>query len=382
MKTYTRRERVTMALNHQEPDRCPCDLTISPPAYDELCRHLGISYDPLWWDDQNHAFPSVECLEKLDVDVMHIPSYCFVDKDFDMYAPIVRTQWGFERKKVKDSENSFMYELANHPLENIESVEEVYNYNWPKAEELYDPGKAEEMVRHLYNETDFALTLVTGGWLFEMGQFLLGFQNYLIYLQEEPEIVEAIMDKTSEIQMEVETMVLQSIGKYLSYIRLNGEDMGMQKGLLINPKYYRRVVKPKHQREWNHVKNEFRKVNPEGKLSIHSCGGVYPIIPDMIEAGMEILNPIQPNVSNMNTEVLGREFGDKLCFHGGIDSQNLLVNGTPEDVRKEVHTRIRHLGQGGGYICAPSHNVQYGVPMKNVVALYDAVHEFGKYPLV
>jgi uroporphyrinogen decarboxylase len=382
MKTYTRRERVATALNHQEPDRCPCDLTVSPPAYDELCKFLGISYDPLWWDDFNHAFPSVECLEKLDVDVMHIPAYCFVARDFDMNADRVTTQWGLERMKIKDSPNSFMYEYAGHPLAGISSVEEVYAYPWPKAEDLYDPSKAEELVRHLYHETDFALTLVTGGWLFEMGQFLMGFENYLIALQSEPEIAQAIMDKTSEIQMQLETLVLQSIGKYLTYIRLNGEDMGTQNAPLINPAYYRQVVKPRHAREWNHVKQEFRKVNPDGKLCIHSCGSVYSLIPDMLEAGMEMLNPVQPNAAMMDTAVLGREFGDRLCFHGAIDSQRLLVSGTPEEIRQDVKQKIRDLGTGGGYICAPSHNLQYGVPGENVLALYDAIHEYGKYPLI
>lgn len=382
MKQYTRRERVSEALNHREPDRCPCDLTISPPAYMELCKYLGIRYEPLWWDDYNHAFASVECLEKLGVDVLHIPAYCFVPPDFDMYAPMVKTGWGLERKKIQTHGSDFMYELAGHPLKDAESVEDVLAYPWPKATDLYDPSKAEDLVRHLYNETDFALTLVTGGWLFEMGQFLLGFEKYLVYLYEEPEIVEAIMDKTSEIQMELETLVLQSIGKYLSYIRLNGEDMGTQHAPLINPAYYKKVVKPKHQREWSHIKREFHKVNPDGKLSIHSCGCVYPMIPDMIEAGMDMLDPVQANAAMMDTAVLGREFGDRLCFHGGIDTQRLMPNGTPEEIRMDVKKRIRDLGQNGGYICAPAHNLQYGVPQENIVALYEAIHEFGRYPLV
>lgn len=382
MKAYNRRQRVCAALNHQEPDRCPCDMTISPPAYMELCRYLNIEYEPRWWDDNNHAFPSVECLEKLDIDVMHIPPYFFMDKNFNPYSSDeFLTQWGIKRKKVVDCDNSFMYEIVDHPLKDAQTVDDILNYHWPKPEDMYDPSKAENMVHHLYNDTDFALTLVMGGWLFEMGQFLLGFENYLIYLYEEPEMAEAIMDKTSEIQMQLETMVLRSIGKYLSYIRLNGEDMGMQNGMLISPDYYRRVVQPKHAREWNHLKREFKAVNPDGKLCVHSCGGIYPIIPDMIAAGMEILNPIQPNAANMDTAAIGQMFGDKLCFHGGIDSQNLLLNGTPDEIRVDVKKRIHDLGQGGGYICAPSHNIQYGIPMENVLTMYDAVHEFGKYPL-
>lgn len=381
MKTYTRRERVEMALNHMEPDRCPCDLTIAPPAYMELCEYLNLSFEPYWWDDCNHAFPSVEVLEKLNVDVMHFPATPFIPKNFTIDQDEFRDQWGILRKKIWDTETDFMYINGDAPLKGIEDVADVYAYNWPEPEELYDPDIAVPLVRSLYNETDFALTCQFGGHLFEMGQFLLGFEDYLAYLYTEPEIVEAIMDKTREIQMKVETMVMESIGQYLSYIRLCGEDVGSQNGPLINPEYYAQVVKPRHAIEWNHVKSEFKKYNPQGKLSIHTCGGVYPFIRHFIDAGADMLNPVQPTAVGMDTEQIGREFGESICFHGAVDSVQALVRGTVEDVRKEVQKRIIDLGQGGGYICAPSHNIQGGVPMENVIAMYEAIHEFGKYPL-
>ena len=381
-KVYSRRERVETALNHKEPDRCPCDLTISPPAYQELCDYLGTKFEPYWWDDCNHAFPSVEVLEKLNVDVMHFSANAFVPKNFTIDQDEFRDQWGVQRIKIWDTSTDFMYSNGKPPLEGVEDVVDVYAYDWPDPEELYDPEIAVPMVKSLYEETDFALTCQFGGHLFEMGQFLLGFEDYLAYLHMEPEIVEAIMDKTREIQMQVETMVMQTIGKYLTYVRLCGEDVGTQNGPLIHPDYYARVVKPRHAVEWNHVKNEFHKVNPQGKLSIHTCGGVYPFISHFIEAGADMLNPVQPSAAGMDTEKIGREFGDRLCFHGGVDSVRVLAQGTPEDVEKEVQKRIRDLGQGGGYICAPSHNIQGGVPMENVQAMYEAVARYGKYPLL
>lgn len=381
MKVYSRRERVAAALNHQEPDRVPCDMTIAPPAYQELCDYMGYKFEPYWWDDCNHAFPSVEVLEKLDIDVMHFPAYCFVPKDFRIEDDEFRDQWGLLRRKIWDTPTDFMYIFADAPLADIQSVEEVYEYNWPKPEDLYDPEQAVPLVKSLYEETDFALTCQFGGHLFEMGQFLLGFQQYLEFLYTEPEIVDAIMEKTMEIQMQVETNVMKTIGKYLTYVRLCGEDVGTQAGPMISPSYYCEVVKPKHAREWAHVKNEFHKVNPDGKLSIHTCGGVLPFIPHFIEAGTDILNPIQPTARTMDTEVIGREFGDRLCFHGGVDSVQVLNTGTKEEVRNEVRKRIHDLAPGGGYICAPSHNIQGGVPMENVITMYEAIHEFGTYPL-
>lgn len=381
MRTYSRRERVETALNHREPDRVPCDMTIAPPAYMELCDYMDMKFEPYWWDDCNHAFPSVEMLEKLDIDVMHFSANCFVPKNFRIDQNEFRDQWGVLRKKIWDTETDFMYINGDAPLKGITSVDDVYSYHWPKPEELYDPEVAVPLVRSLYEETDFALTCQFGGHLFEMGQFLLGFQDYLEYLYMEPEIVDAIMEKTMEIQMQVETSVMNTIGKYLTYVRLCGEDVGTQNGPLISPSYYAENVKPKHAREWNHVKSEFHKVNPQGKLSIHTCGGVYPFIPHFIEAGADMLNPIQPTAATMDTEKIGCEFGDKLCFHGGVDSVMVLNQGTVEEVRAEVKKRIHDLGQGGGYICAPSHNIQGGVPMRNVIAMYEAIHEFGKYPL-
>ncbi|SHF43748.1 uroporphyrinogen decarboxylase [Lactonifactor longoviformis DSM 17459] len=367
------------ALNHQTPDRCPCDLTISPPAYQELCSYMGMAFEPYWWDSFNHAFPSPEMLEKLHVDVMHIPAYAFVPKGFDIHRDEFTDAWGVARKKIWDSETDFMYINASTPLAGIQDVEEVYAYHWPDPEELYDPDLAVPLVKSLYRDTDFALTTQFGGHLFEMGQFLLGFEDYLAYLYTEPEIAEAIMDKTREIQMKVETLVLQTIGKYLTYVRTCGEDVGTQNGPLISPDYYAAVVKPRHQAEWTHMKSEFRKQNPQGKVAVHTCGGVYPFIQHFVDAGADILNPVQPTAAGMDTARIGREFGDRICFHGGVDSVNVLMNGTTEEVKREVKKRIEDLGAHGGYICAPSHNIQSGVPCENVIALYEAVQEYGSY---
>ncbi len=381
MKTYTRRERVATALEHKEPDRVPCDLTISPPAYQKLCDHLGMKYEPYWWDDCNHAFPTPECLEKLNVDICHFPVQCFVPRDFDMNAPEFRDQWGILRRKVEDAPGSFMYISVDAPLKGCESVDDVLNYNWPTADDLYDPDKAIDTVKNLYNNTDYALTCVFGGHLVEMGHFLLGMEDYLVYLHTDPDIVFAIVHKTMEIQMEVEKRVFETIGKYLTHVRLNGEDLGTQSGPLIAPKMYDEYFRELHRKEWSFAKDEFHKVNPRGKLMIHTCGGVIDFIPSFIYAGCDILNPIQPNAKGMDTELIGRLYGDKLCFHGAIDSQGVLSNGTPDEIRAEVRKRIKDLGQGGGYLAAPSHNIQSNVDPRNVVTMYEAIHEYGKYPL-
>ena len=169
-KVYSRRERVETALNHREPDRVPCDLTIAPPAYMELCEYLHVPFEPYWWDDCNHAFASVEVLEKLDVDIMHFSANAFVPRDFSIERDEFRDQWGVLRKKIWDTDTDFMYINGDAPLAGIEDVADVYAYHWPEPEELYNPDLAVPLVKSLYRETDFALTCQVGGHLFEMGQ--------------------------------------------------------------------------------------------------------------------------------------------------------------------------------------------------------------------
>lgn len=380
-KIYSRRERVAAALNHQEPDRVPCDLTISPPAYQKLCDHLGLKYEPYWWDDENHAFPSVDVLEKLDIDICHFPTHCFVPDDFDMYADEFTDKWGVHQKKVWDSPDSFMYIRDSTPLEGVECAADVLNYSWPTADDLFDADKAVETVRPLYEETDFALTCVFGGHLFELPHMLMGMEDYLCFLYTDPDIVETCISKILEINMELEKKVFAAIGKYLTHIRLNGEDVGTQRAPMISPELYRRMIKPWHKKEWNFVKEEFHKYNPEGKLMIHTCGAVYDFIPDFIDAGCDILNPLQPNASGMDTALIGKNFGDRLSFHGAIDSQGVLGSGSKEEIREEVRKRICDLAPGGGFLAAPSHNVQSNVDPANVVTMYEAIHEYGVYPI-
>jgi uroporphyrinogen decarboxylase len=354
-------------------------MTISPAAYDALCGHLGIRYEPYWWDDCNHAFPSVECLEKLDIDVMHIPAYAFVPRDFDPALPEFRDQWGVLRRKVEDRPGSFMYISVDLPLPDAETAEDVLNFRWPTVDDLFDPSKIEDMAKQLYSDTDFALTLVTAGHVFEMPHFLMGMEKYLMDLYINEEVVCAILDKMVEINKELFAAVMRACGKYLTYVRTNGEDIGTQTGPLISPDMYKKLIKPRHSIEWHNMKTEFHKYNPDGKVAMHTCGSIMPFIPDIIEAGVDMINPVQPNAKGMDTACLNRLYGDRLCFHGGIDSQGALVSDSIDGVRAEVKRRIDDLSPGGGYIASPSHNFQFGTPPENIVAMYEAIHEYGIY---
>lgn len=377
---YSPRERVRIALDHQEPDRVPCDLTIAPDAYQELCEFTGIAYEPYWWDDNNHAYPSIEMLEKLNVDVMHVP-VDFTPDGFSIEQERVTDPFGITKKKVIGEDGSFSYVMVTNPLAGAESVEDIQNYKWPAPEDLLDFSRAGEVIKDCWKNTDFALTTYIGGHIFEGAHFLRGMESMLVDFYVDPDIPCAIMDKMLEIDLKFDALFLSEFGKYLTYIRFNGEDIGTQNGPMISPEMFDKFIRPRLEMEWRHAKQEFIKENPHGKVGIHSCGSVYDFIGRFADMGADILNPVQPNAAGMDTKKIKKEFGKRICFHGGVETQSLLTRGTVEDIREEVRLRLKHLAPGGGYICAPSHNVQYGMSPESIIALYEAIHEYGEYPI-
>jgi len=174
---------------------------------------------------------------------------------------------------------------------------------------------------------------------------------------------------------------LTACGPYIQVLRLAGDDMGQQTGTLVSPKTFRAVIKPRFARVYQAARRLLDEINPACKIMAHTDGDVYPIIPDYLEMGLDVLNPTQPYVAEMDHEVLKREFGNRLSFHGGIDLQKVMPFGTPDEVRAEAIKTMRALGPSGGYILSPTHYLQPDVPPENVIALRDAVMECGHYPL-
>jgi uroporphyrinogen decarboxylase len=368
------RERVMAALRHEEPDRVPVDLGstavsgIHRRANEALKALLGIQADePVHDLVQGLVVPDERILRRFGVDFRRValrPSSAAAtawpsDSD-DTYTD----EWGMRRQRTE-----LYWEIMEHPLADA-TVEDLRHYPWPDP---HDPrrvaGLAEE-ARRLYEETDYALVAdFLGGGIFEQALWMRGFERFMMDLLGNEPFATALLDILLELYIEFYDVYLEAVGPYVQIVAL-GDDLGMQTGPLISPQLYRRLIKPRHKELYDFIHSR-----TEAKIMHHTCGSVFPFVQDLIDVGVDILNPIQISARGMDPVALKREFGEQLVFHGGIDVQQILPFATPERVREEVKRIVAILGRGGGYILAPSHNIQADVPPENVLAMYEAIQD-------
>lgn len=381
-KTMSSRERVITTLEHREPDRVPLSMSITVDAYNNLKKFLGIELDDNpsvghWTDVSIHPLVA----EKFGLDVFWLRMGSPRTKVEQPKDPNQRRdEWGIEWTKIELPGGGHYFEMTHHPLHNA-SIGDLEDYPWPDP---YDPGRVEnlaETLREVHEETDFAILAKFGGAIFETAWYLRGMERFFMDLSENPEFVHALLRKLCDIQKGFDAVGIQAAGKYVDILRLSGEDMGTQNGPMISLPMFRRIVRPYLAELWGFAKNALLAQNPRAKIMLHSCGSIRTYIPDWIAMGLDVLDPIQPNAKGMDPFELKRDFGAQLTFHGGIDAQYILPFGSPEEVRQATRTYIQALAPGGGYIVAPVHNVQGDVSPENLVAMRDAVEEFGYYPI-
>lgn len=382
MREMTSRQRVMVALDHRQPDRVPFDCTFGYIAYQRLEGHLG--YHPqnavLPGNTALSVRPPLEFLEEMHIDLYYLslnapPGRATFQYGMDTYID----EWGVSHRKI-ETPVGLQYEMAHHPLADA-TLADLADYPWPDPHDPSLVAGLEERARQLYEETRFALVGRFSNSIFEQAFALRGMEKLFMDMALDPEFAGALMDKLADLAIGYLETGLNACGKYLHILRLAGDDMGHQRSTLFSPSMFRRMIKPRFARLYRAARELFLKYNPQGKLMAHTDGDVYPIIPDYIEMGLDVLNPVQPYVAEMDHERLKRLFGDRLSFHGGIDLQRVLPFGTPEEVYAEAVKTMRALGLGGGYILAPTHYLTPDVPPENVLALRDAVLERGRYPL-
>ena len=366
----TPRERVQCALNHEQPDRIPMDLgngvsTLTCGAYARLTRHLGIEH-PHGRIGEFKVMVEIdeEILQAMEVDFRSI----FLNPR-DGWSPVeypdgtFGDEWGIRYRDVGNYTEMIAQPLSNASLYDLET------FPWPDLTDKSRVRGLRQKARE-HHERGYAIALGSvGGRIFEQAQWLRGMGRFLEDLALETEFAEALMDRLVRIQIDFFDNILEEIGDILHVVCM-GDDLAAQRGLLISPEMYRRLIKPRQAEIYSHV----RKLT-KAKIMHHSCGAVSPFIPDLIEIGVDILNPVQPLAEGMDREKLKKKFGRNISFWGGVDEQKVLPFGSVQDVAREVNAAVDSLGRGGGYVLSAAHNVQPDVSPENILAMYAACRE-------
>ena len=378
------RDRLLTALAHEEPDHVPFDLGshgatgIHWKAYLDLRKYLGLPDRPvrIWDTMQQLAYCDEDLLQVLQADarllerdppsgwrmsiVAHDGGQSYVD------------EWGI---MFHMPEGGLYFDPRGHPLAGVETVQEVKRYRWlDPADPARFRGLAER-ARRLGETTGAAVALGSCCVGFLEGiNWLRGFQQSMIDLLVNPRLCQAIMEKIAEFKIAYWSAVLPLVKDCVDVVS-ESDDMGGQRGPLISPDLYRKYIKPLHTRVFSTIRQ-----HTDAPIWFHSCGSVWDFLPDLIESGIDVLNPVQVSAARMDTRVLKREFGRDLVFWGGgCDTQEILPRGTPQQVRDEVKRRIDDLAPGGGFVFNPVHNIQADVPPENIMAMWETWREYGAY---
>ena len=378
----TSRERVRIALNHQEPDRVPIDITYTSIPYIRVRQALGLPPQEVKPDVWDTVKPALDVVEGLGCDFVwtglrggsKAQKFSF---DLDEYT----TEWGVGFHKIRRHDGGYQFEMRDYPIAEP-TIDALNAFAWPDP---LDPARydgVEDQVRELYETTDWAVCSRLGGNIWEVGNYLTGQEKWMMYVALNPDFCYELMRRVAEYQKTLYREGLKRIGKYLSVIRLGGEDFGTQNGLLISPKMFRNLVKPILKDVYQSIKEQLADIgNHDCKLMLHSCGGIEPLIDDFIEIGVDILDPVQTRAKGMNAYHLKQTYGDRISFHGGLDTQGIIPFGSVEEVIEETRIKLECLAPGGGYILCPTHNLQADVPGENIMALAATGHQYGRYPI-
>lgn len=412
----TSRERVLAAIRHEQPDQVPVDLGATPSsgisaiAYSNLVKHLGKDLPVRIYDVvQQLAQPDMSILDQFGVDVLDI-GRMFNDKDEDWY-PITMANGDtayypvWFKPELQPDGSYVTYDtdgttkLAHMPVgatffdqtyfpyldgfpENYDDLDaEMGRILWARyAHSPWDHcteadfwPKLREKALWLRENTDKALMIVCGCNLFEWGTFLRRMDNFLMDLLCEPEQVEKLLDALLQRHLATLEKVCHYLGDVVDIIRF-GDDLGMTTGPFMAPETYAELFQPRHK-----ILCDYVKEHSSMHTFIHSCGSISLLLPGLIDAGIEVINPVQTNCANMAPDFLKKEFGEKVAFWGGgIETVGTLNVGTPEQIRTQVLECMEIFSKGGGFVFNTVHNILPDVPPENIVAMYDAVKEYNK----
>lgn len=379
------RERMMTALAHREPDRIPFDLGgllqsgVHLHAYARLRRFLGLptTAPKAQTFVVQTARLEEDFLERLQVDTRFVSRYLSTGQPLHLTdegdATAFVDEWGCGRRKPK--QGGLYFDIYRHPFDVEDVVGRLATYNWPDPT---DPGRFQGLKEAAQAVRKMGKAVILGAHcagVFEVAWFLRGLERFLTDLAAEPRWAESFLDKVLELKVAYWEAALAELGEYVDVVN-EADDVAGQHNLLMSPRMYRRSIKPRHRQLFACIK----RAAPHVKLLFHSCGAVRPLIPDLIEIGVDILNPVQISASGMAPLELKRAFGKEVCFWGGgVDTQGVLCRGTAAEVREHVRRNMDALAPGGGFVFAPVHITQADVPPENFMAMWETLQAHGAY---
>ena len=353
----TSRERVQLSLSHRQPDRAPLELYLAPELSTRLAQAVGVAENelPAWIG--NDLAPVYPVFRQAASDIR------YADPTIEVTAEgHYRDIYGVPFRLVEAGLQEYVELAGQPPLAACESIAALEDYPWPTAD-LWDYDDIPTELSAL-EEVDGPAAWGHSRGFFEIAHFMRGMDNFLMDMMLQPEFAGALMDHILEYLLATTERILQAGQGRFALFEYN-DDIASQRGMFISPDMWRQWIKPRMARMCDLIHGYGVKVK------YHSCGSVYAIIPDLIEIGVDVLNPIQALATDMDPFALKAEFGDRLCFHGGVDIQQLLPEGSPQEVRRHVRRMLNELGRDGGYILSGSHTLQADIPTDNLIALIE-----------
>ncbi len=383
---FTHQERVRAAIRHQVTDRSPCDFLATAEVWDKMVKHY--QPDPTGLQDMYWLQPEREAiLRMLDVDCRLFSYDMFCDPPEETIKPGAKVDWWSSLSRSTPNRmwrqvmpDGTLYDIwgghrkieahsfghyethVNWALGHATSIGDLKKHPWPSPD-WWDFSKLPAMIDRLQQDGPFHMRFRLGSF-FEEAWGLRGLEQFMLDIALEPAIPAYIMDRLLEVHLENLKTVLELAGDKLDMI-YTYDDVATQNSLLISLPHWRKLVKSRHQQILD-------LIHSYGKLAMYHCdGAVAPLIPELIEMGVDVLNPIQPDSKGMDPAGLKTQYGQQLTFHGGVDIIKTLPQGSPEQVKKEVRARVKVLGQGGGYIMCSAHHIQPDTSLENILAMYD-----------
>jgi len=382
------RQRVLRTLEHREPDKIPFDLGstkvtgITKTAYINLLNYLGKDLrkvEPIEFFDATQQLVQVkeDILEQLKVDIRGLmPNVVrknpHIENHKDYFA--FTDEWGMSYKMPKRKGHYF--DLVKSSLSGNITEKDIDKFPWPDPADPHLLEGLKEKAKKFYEDGYAVILESLGAGIFEMSCRIRGYEEFYSDLMINPNLACKLMDKFLELKIRFYETASEQIGEYVQFVR-EGDDIAGQNSLLISPDIYRKYVKPRHKELFEAQ----RKIFPDPfYVFFHSDGAIYDLIPDFIEIGVDVLNPVQTNIKGMNIKRLKKNFGNEIVFWGaGVNTQQTLPRANPEKVKREVRERIQILAPGGGFIFCTIHNIQDDVPPENIVAMWETFQELRDY---